>query len=100
MNDLDNAAKNVLIVSGDGHATPPVHAIRGYLDPEYRIYMDDLIREDVAYIGSRATPARPPRLSLPMFDERGLVRSGGVASCKLDRASGCESRPGRNRIAW
>lgn len=68
---------NIVIVSGDGHATPLVPDIIGYLEPAYRIFIDDLIREDVAYIGSRATPARPPRLTIPMFDERGLVRSGG-----------------------
>jgi predicted TIM-barrel fold metal-dependent hydrolase len=68
---------NIVIVSGDGHATPLVPDIIGYLEPKYRVFVDDLIREDVAYIGNRATPARPPRLTVPMFDERGLVRSGG-----------------------
>jgi hypothetical protein len=41
------------------------------------VHVDDLIREDVLYVNSRATPARPPRLPVPMFDERGLVRGGG-----------------------
>ena len=67
----------VTIVSGDGHITPPITAIGRYLDPEARLHMDDLIREDVAYVNMRATPARPPRLTVPAFDDRGLVRSGG-----------------------
>jgi len=67
----------IIVVSADGHASPTVLAVRRYIDPAYRIYLDDLIREDVAYIGTRAMPARPPRLTLPVFDDRALVRSGG-----------------------
>ena len=67
----------VVIVSGDGHITPPISVIGQYLDPAARVHMDDLIREDVAYLNMRATPARPPRLTVPDFDDRGLVRSGG-----------------------
>jgi predicted TIM-barrel fold metal-dependent hydrolase len=67
----------VTIVSGDGHITPPISVIGRYLNGEARLHMDDLIREDVAYVTHRATPARPPRLTVPSFDERGLVRSGG-----------------------
>jgi len=69
--------EQVTIVSGDGHITPPISAIGRYLDREARLHMDDLIREDVAYVNHRATPARPPRLTVPAFDDRGLVRSGG-----------------------
>lgn len=68
---------NVTIVSGDGHVTPLVPSIIRYLEPALRSHVDDLIREDVAYVNGRATPARPPRLTVPAFDERGLVRSGG-----------------------
>ena len=67
----------VMIVSGDGHATPLVPTIAKYLDKEYRVHLDGLIREDAAYIASAATRARPPRLTLDLFDDRGLVRSGG-----------------------
>jgi predicted TIM-barrel fold metal-dependent hydrolase len=67
----------VTIVSGDGHITPPISVIGQYLEPEARLHMDNLIREDVAYLNMRATPARPPRLTVPSFDDRGLVRSGG-----------------------
>ena len=69
--------EKVIIVSADGHATPLVPDIARYLEKEYRLLVDDLIRENVAYVNGRATPARPPRLTVPMFDERGLVRSGG-----------------------
>jgi predicted TIM-barrel fold metal-dependent hydrolase len=69
--------QRIVIVSGDGHVTPVISDIIGYLDPVCRIYVDDLIRESVQYVGGRATPARPPRLTVPMFDERGLVRGGG-----------------------
>jgi predicted TIM-barrel fold metal-dependent hydrolase len=68
---------NVIIVSGDGHATPLVPTIAKYLDKEFRVHLDGLIREDAAYIASAATVARPPRLTLDTFDDRGLVRSGG-----------------------
>jgi predicted TIM-barrel fold metal-dependent hydrolase len=67
----------VTIVSGDGHATPMVPDVIQYLDSKYRDLVDDLIRENVLYVNGRATPARPPRLTVPTFDERGLVRSGG-----------------------
>src|ERR1700722_6459252 len=68
---------NAIIVSCDGHATPPVPAIAKYLDKDYRVHLDGLIREDAAYLASAATRARPPRLTLDLFDDRGLVRSGG-----------------------
>jgi predicted TIM-barrel fold metal-dependent hydrolase len=67
----------MIVVSGDGHITPPISVIGQYLEPEARAHMDDLIREDVAYLNMRATPARPPRLTVPGFDDRGLVRTGG-----------------------
>ena len=69
--------ERVTIVSGDGHATPLIPDVARYLDKEYRLLVDDLIRENVQYVNGRATPARPPRLTVPMFDDRGLVRSGG-----------------------
>jgi predicted TIM-barrel fold metal-dependent hydrolase len=69
--------EKVLIVSGDGHATPLIPDVVAYLDKDYRLLVDDLIRESVLYVNGRATPARPPRLTVPMFDERGLVRAGG-----------------------
>jgi predicted TIM-barrel fold metal-dependent hydrolase len=67
----------IVVVSGDGHVTPMVPDVIGYLEPEYRLYADELIRESVQYVNGRATPARPPRLTVPDFDDRGLVRSGG-----------------------
>src|SRR6202034_645101 len=69
--------QRLLIVSGDGHVTPMIPDIIGYLEPSYRLFVDDLIRESVQYVNGRATPARPPRQSVPSFDERGLVRGGG-----------------------
>lgn len=69
--------QRIVIVSGDGHVTPMVPDIIGYLEPAYRLYVDDLIRESVQYVNGRATPARPPRLTVPDFDDRGLVRGGG-----------------------
>jgi predicted TIM-barrel fold metal-dependent hydrolase len=67
----------VTIVSGDGHVSPLVPSIIGYFEPILRDHVDDLIREDSMYIHGRATPARPPRLTVPSFDDRGLVRGGG-----------------------
>jgi predicted TIM-barrel fold metal-dependent hydrolase len=67
----------IVIISGDGHVTPMIPDVIGYLDPAYRILVDDLIRESVHYVNGRATPARPPRQTVPSFDERGLVRGGG-----------------------
>lgn len=72
-----NSPSRLTIVSGDGHATPMVPSIVRYLEPVLRSHVDDLIREDVAYVSGRATPARPPRLTVPAFDDRGLVRGGG-----------------------
>lgn len=67
----------VIIVSGDGHATPLVPDVVPYFDKEYRHLIDDLIRENVTYVSQMAAPARPPRQAMAMFDERGLVRGGG-----------------------
>jgi predicted TIM-barrel fold metal-dependent hydrolase len=68
---------NVTIVSGDGHVSPLMSDIVKYFEPLLRGHVDDLIREESMYIRERATPARPPRQSVPAFDDRGLVRGGG-----------------------
>ena len=49
--------------------------IARYLDKEYRVNLDGLIREDAAYLATAATRARPPRLTLDLFDDRGLTGS-------------------------
>jgi len=67
----------VTIVSGDGHVSPTVPSVIKYFEPILRGHIDALIREDVSYIGNRATPARPPRRQLEVFDDRGLVAGGG-----------------------
>jgi hypothetical protein len=47
-----------------------VPSVLDYFEPVLREHVDDLIREDVLYVNSRATPARPARLTVPIFDER------------------------------
>jgi predicted TIM-barrel fold metal-dependent hydrolase len=67
----------VVIVSGDGHATPQIPTILKYVDPAYRGHMDGLIREELLYLETRAAPARPSVEALSVFDDRGLVGAGG-----------------------
>jgi len=73
----NHTGNKVTIVSADGHVSPPVPTVIKYFEPILRAHVDDLIRQDVSYIGNRATPARPPRKQFEVFDDRGLVAGGG-----------------------
>jgi predicted TIM-barrel fold metal-dependent hydrolase len=72
-----SAGERLLIVSADGHATPPIHEIVAYLDAPAREFVDDLVRENFTFVDLAAKPRRPSKETLERFDTRHLVRSGG-----------------------
>lgn len=69
--------EKLLIVSADGHATPPVHEIVPYLERPAREEVDTLVRDNFTFIDLAARPRRPSIATLERFDDRRLVRSGG-----------------------
>lgn len=70
-------SRRLLLVSGDGHTTPPMDEIVMYLEEPARSRVDELIRENTTYVNVAATPTRPSPSTLEQFDERNLVRGGG-----------------------
>jgi predicted TIM-barrel fold metal-dependent hydrolase len=82
--------QRVLIVSGDGHVTPPIDAIVPYLERPARDLVDDLVRENWGFIDMAVKPTRPSVAMLERFDQRRLIRSGGeygaaVAGIRLEQ---------------
>ena len=67
----------LLVISGDGHATPPLDEIVVYLESPAREMVDDLVRENWGFIEMAVKPSRPSPRILERFDRRNLVRSGG-----------------------
>jgi predicted TIM-barrel fold metal-dependent hydrolase len=72
-----SAGERLLVVSADGHATPPIHDIVSYLDYPARELVDELVRENFTFVDLAAKPRRPSKETLERFDTRHLVRSGG-----------------------
>jgi predicted TIM-barrel fold metal-dependent hydrolase len=72
-----SAGERFLVVSADGHATPPLHEIVSYLDYPARGFVDELVRENFTFVDLAAKPRRPSKETLERFDTRHLVRSGG-----------------------
>lgn len=66
-----------MVISGDGHATPPLDEIVEYLERPARDLVDELVRENWGFIEMAVKPSRPSARFLEQFDRRGLVRSGG-----------------------
>lgn len=79
MNDRPDggAADRLLVVSADGHVTPPIHEIVTYLESPARELVDVVVRENNLFVELAARPRRPSEETLARFDERGLIRSGG-----------------------
>ena len=67
----------LLVISGDGHATPPLDEIVVYLESPAREMVDELVRENWGFIEMAVKPSRPSTRILEQFDRRDLVRSGG-----------------------
>ena len=67
----------LLVISGDGHATPPLDEIVEYLESPAREMVDELVRENWGFVDMAVKPSRPSTRILEQFDRRGLVRSGG-----------------------
>jgi predicted TIM-barrel fold metal-dependent hydrolase len=69
--------ERLLVVSADGHATPPIHEIVTYLESPAREMVDTIVRENLLFVELAAGPRRPSAETLERFDDRVLVRSGG-----------------------
>ena len=67
----------LLVISGDGHVTPPLGEIVGYLESPAREMVDQLVRDNWTFTESAVKPSRPSPALLERFDRRHLVRSGG-----------------------
>ncbi len=58
-----NVSGPVLIVSADGHVSPPLEAYRAYLDPSFHRALDELAAEDHEYVTEAAAPFAPSEAS-------------------------------------
>jgi predicted TIM-barrel fold metal-dependent hydrolase len=67
----------LVVVSADGHATPPIHEIVTYLEAPARAMVDTLIRENWVFNDLAARPRRPSTKVIERFDARSMIRSGG-----------------------
>ena len=69
--------ERLLVVSADGHVTPPIHEIVTYLEAPARELVDVVVRENNLFVDLAARPRRPSEVTLERYDDRHLIRSGG-----------------------
>ncbi len=68
----------VTIVSGDGHASPPLIELRDYVDPQYTGAFDEFVEEeDNTYRNVFSGPAYPKPDAVQIFDKDGRFTAGG-----------------------
>lgn len=70
----------LIIVSGDGHAAPPLETYRAYVPAKLHGDLDEFIAtEGDVYDNMFAAPAFPPAEERAIFDSRDALGTGGVA---------------------
>ena len=78
--------ERLLLVSGDGHVSPPLAAYRPYLGSRFHDALEALEEESAEYLSNAAAPFSPSPASLAIYDRRGAVGSGGeTGAYDLDR---------------
>jgi predicted TIM-barrel fold metal-dependent hydrolase len=70
--------QRITIVSADGHASPPIHQLRGYLESKYHRAFDEFsATEDKTYTTYLSGPSYPKPEAIKVFDTDGRFAAGG-----------------------
>jgi len=76
----------VMIVSVDGHAGPPVAEYRPYLEAQYHEHLDRVIEEEREFIAATSKIGSFSAAQLEIIDREGAIATGGLTGAwDLDR---------------